>query len=1094
MNLKLFLVAFLIFFCELSTISAQNTLERFGKNRIQYKKFEWKYISTPNFEIYFYDSGVRLSQFAARLLENDFVEITDMLGFQPTKRTRIFLYNSIADLQQSNMGVHDDGLVVGGLTDFFKAQVEVAFVGSETEFKKELRRRLAFMLVREMMFGANLKDMIQSSYLGKYNEWFLFGIADYVAEGWSAEMDDYIRDMVRKKRWRKPHLATGKEAIILGHSIWNFIAEKHGKNNISSILNAARITRNERTGIGYALGVDYLDFIDDWENFYTAPAKETLKNLVDAPSTMKLAGKNRRGKVYNQLLLNPEGTKVAYSESKNGKYKVFVQKVGSKKRKVIFKGGYDAVNQRVDEDIPLISWRNNTDLGIIYQKKSKLTLSVYNTNPKNYIIFNKYKRNYKRQFENFSHIRGFDFSDDGENIVFSADKTDDLESRMGQNDLFIFQIKENNLKPITNDYFDDLHPVFLPNSNSSIAFSSNRLEDSLKTVTRVTQGNFNTELSNFNIFVYRPKQSKTSLQRITNTLGINTNPKFLDNKNLVYLSEATGIYQLKKYNLDDKKDVQITNYTQSIRTFDVSPKDNGFVYLSLNKRRLYPNYVQNFDFKTEITELSNTERSFLRKQRNRTTNVEEVVVPKKTIDTLVKKEELPVVSLYEKDEIDTDNYPFDENIIKKEQDNIEKKQTDLLEIAKKANQNTEIKIKGTFGYTPKARFENVLTTLLIDPIRNAGMQINMSTADLLENHKIKGGFVYYLDLRSSDFFGEYQYLAKRYDVGMRFDRKTIGISQNDPLISQRYTLNRIQTTFSYPITNLLRASVHPFYTNTTTTSLDNPFAFQNKAHYAGIRAELVYDKSIITGQNMLYGTRAKITFENYQGIAVNEGLSRQNVKPKDLNFFKLTADLRHYFRIHRDIIFAVRGTFGRFGGNSPKNFLLGGMDNWVFNQKDAGRAADPLQVAANLDNSDLLFVEFVTNMRGYNYNKMSGENVILGNFELRLPIFKYIFGNRIRSSFFNNLQLVGFYDIGTAWTGISPFEKQNSINTRIVGTNQSVFTALVNDFKNPWLQGYGAGLRTIIFGYYAKFDVGMPVEDFIVGPEPKYYLTIGYDF
>ncbi|TAE51318.1 MAG: translocation protein TolB, partial [Cytophagales bacterium] len=179
---------------------------------------------------------------------------------------------------------------------------------------------------------------------------------------------------------------------------------------------------------------------------------------------------------------------------------------------------------------------------------------------------------------------------------------------------------------------------------------------------------------------------------------------------------------------------------------------------------------------------------------------------------------------------------------------------------------------------------------------------------------------------------------------------------------------------------------------------------------------------------------------------------------------------------------------------NPKQFVLGGMDNWVGNQTDVGRADDPLRFDPSLDNSNILFTEFVTNMRGYNYNKMSGENVLLGNFELRLPIFKYIFGNRIRSSFFNNLQLVGFYDIGTAWTGVSPFNRQNSVNTRIIGSGQSVFTALVNDFKNPWLQGYGAGLRTIVFGYYVKFDVGMPVEDFIVGPEPKYYLTIGYDF
>jgi Tol biopolymer transport system component len=1094
MKIKAFIIVFFITFSyfDLPQLLAQNTLERFGKNRIQYKKFDWKYISTPNFEIYFYDYGVRISQFAARFLEKDFNEITDLLGFQPTKRSRIFLYNSISDLQQSNMGVHDDGIVVGGLTDFFKAQVEVAFTGNENEFKKELRRGLAFMLVREMMFGANLKDMIQNSYLGKFSEWFLFGIADYAAEGWSDEVDDYVRDMVRKDKWRKPHLATGKEAIILGQSIWNFVAEKYGKNNISSILNASRITRNERTGIGYALGIDYGNFIDEWKKFYTIPTQELLKNLTDAPSSFKLAGKNRKNRIYNEFKISPDGKYIAYSENKGGKYKVYVQDLVSRKRKVIFKGGYNAVNQRFDENIPLLSWKDNTNLGIIYEKKSKILLSVYNIYPKNYFIFKKYNRTYYRQWEYFNHVKGFDFSDDGQWIVFSADRKQEVDIKTGQNDLFVFNIKENNLKAITDDFYDDLHPVFMPNSTVSIAFSSNRLSDSLKTVTRITKGNFDKDVSNFNIFIYRPKVSKDVLQRVTNSIGINTLPRFLDNKNIVYISDETGIAQLKKYNLDTEKNIQLTNFTQSVRAFDVNSNQKGLAYLMLNKRNLYPNYINEFDFNTQIPQTFFSERANLRLQRNPTAKIENIKPVEVSKDSTENKK--PINSDYANDEIDTDNYTFDEDIVKKQQDVIEKKQNELIELAKKGNQ-TDIKIKGSYDYSPRARFENVLTTLQIDPLRGWGLLVNMSTADLLENHKIRGGFLYILnDLRSSDFFGEHQYLARRLDISTRFDRRTIFINKDDPFVVQRYNSNRIQTSVSYSVSNLLRVSVAPFYMNTLFTSLDSPFAKQHRIHYAGVRAEAVYDNSIVTGQNMIYGTRAKFVFENYHTVATNEGFRTQTMlTAKNMHFFKMSADVRHYIRIHKDIVLAMRGVYGRFGGNNPKNFLLGGMDNWLFNDRDnGGRVQNPLGVAANIDNSDLLFVEFVTNMRGYNYNKMAGENVLLGNFELRLPIFKYLFGNRIKSSFFSNLQLVGFYDIGTAWTGISPFERQNSLNTRIINTTP--FNAVVNDFKNPWLQGYGAGLRTIIFGYYTKFDVALPIEDFISAPEPKYYFTIGYDF
>ena len=129
-----------------------------------------------------------------------------------------------------------------------------------------------------------------------------------------------------------------------------------------------------------------------------------------------------------------------------------------------------------------------------------------------------------------------------------------------------------------------------------------------------------------------------------------------------------------------------------------------------------------------------------------------------------------------------------------------------------------------------------------------------------------------------------------------------------------------------------------------------------------------------------------------------------------------------------------------------------------------------------------------------NYNKIAGENFFLANLEIRFPIIKYLFGKRVNSNFLKNLQLVGFYDVGSAWTGISPFNRENSLNTRTIGNNQSPFTATVNDFKNPWLAGYGAGLRTVLLGYYLKFDVAWAIEDFIVADKPKFYLTFGYDF
>ena len=136
-------------------------------------------------------------------------------------------------------------------------------------------------------------------------------------------------------------------------------------------------------------------------------------------------------------------------------------------------------------------------------------------------------------------------------------------------------------------------------------------------------------------------------------------------------------------------------------------------------------------------------------------------------------------------------------------------------------------------------------------------------------------------------------------------------------------------------------------------------------------------------------------------------------------------------------------------------------------------------------------MEYVTSLRGYDYNTLHGNNTLLLNFEIRLPIVRYFYNGPVRSSFLGNLQFIGFYDVGSAWTGTSPFSRDNSIS--IVTVSEGSFEAEIQTFKNPWLMSYGAGMRTVILGYFMKMDLAWPIEDNTVG-SPKFYFTLGHDF
>jgi len=234
--------------------------------------------------------------------------------------------------------------------------------------------------------------------------------------------------------------------------------------------------------------------------------------------------------------------------------------------------------------------------------------------------------------------------------------------------------------------------------------------------------------------------------------------------------------------------------------------------------------------------------------------------------------------------------------------------------------------------------------------------------------------------------------------------------------------------------------------------------------------------------NMVEGTRGKISY------TLNQGLDNP-----DKSFGKLDIDIRKYQKLHRELVFATRFFYGRSFGADPQYYLLGGMDNWLFNKTNTTSAVGPLVVEPQQDNSHLLFLEYVTSLRGFDYNTFNGTNTMLFNAELRFPVVKYFHRGPISSNFLRNLLLIGFYDIGSAWSGKSPFATNNSVNTELISPEGSPFQAVIKNFKNPWLSSYGFGLRTVLLGYYMKVDIAYPIIDYEVN-KPRVFVTLGYDF
>lgn len=1056
----------------------------FGHNRIQYKRFDWYFYSTSNFEVYYYPGGQEYALEALSFLEDEFIKLTDILGYAPYTKTKIFIYNSMQELQQSNIGIGGDVFTIGGKTDFVKLQVEIAYPGQAATFKKELVNNLSRILIQDMMFGGSLAEIFQNSYLLSLPDWFIGGASQYLAYGWSQEMDDYIRDYLARKKIKKLVKIQNEEAEIIGQSIWNYIALKYGRTNISNILNLTRIIRNEENSISSTLGISFRQFLSDWQNYYLRQKEEISEHYIAPEEENIVAGYRSKDVVINQVSINYQGDKVAYAFHKNGKYKVNVVDLQTGKEQTVLSGGYLINEQKIDYHLPLVDWQDNHTIGALLYKRGFLYLNTYNLRT---------GEKFQKPLERFRHVESFSFNDNGKLAIISGNVD-------GNNDLFLISMRRNAVKRITNDLYDDLDPVFIPGT-AAIVFSSNRLEDSVDVSENVK---LKAVEDKFNLFLYDLDTTTWEFQRLTNTYSVDRNPLAKNQYQIYYLSDQKGISNLYRYNMLDSTFIQISNYQYSITDYDLAFGDNKISYLMLDEGRakLFVEDEYNLNRRLFTPQTARQRLEQAKYVLSRLPQPKPIVeMPLDPLDETISPEDsliLPDSFLFTEDEepvggegelIDTDNYIFEDDV--KPAFRPESFFSSYRKLERKS------KVLGPLPYEPRFSFNNLITSFAIDPLRShydKGFSILLETEinDLLENHRLTGGVLTTTDLKNGNIYGEYQYLKYWMDFRVRFDRNNYvlrNLEERD--IIHKYTLNRIEVGAALPLTNTFRFEFSPFMATTNFSNLQNQYiinsnptiyAPDSRVLYGGLRGAAVLDNTIERGFNLYQGTRALVEHESYFGIGKRER-----------NFMKLNVDLRHYQKIHKELTLAGRLFYGRSMGNNKQNYLLGGMQNWIFSNFEEQGVNDPLTLSNRKNNSNILFTEFVTNLRGYDYNELFGSNALLFNAELRFPVFRYFSNAPIASTFLRNFQLIGFYDIGSAWTGKPPFTRENSAFHKQYKTEGLQWSAEIANFQNPWLVGYGFGLRTVLLGYYLKIDVARPVQDGKIG-DLRFYLTLGLDF
>lgn len=1074
---------------------------QFGKNRVQYQDMKdrfWSFYRFEKFDTYFYLGGKELSNYTARYATKQIGEIEKIFDYTLDDRIQFIIFNKLSDLKQSNIGLESEQQYnIGGVTFIVGTKVVLYFNGDHRDFEKQIKAGITKVMLNQMMYGGNIKDVVRNSTLLNLPEWFTEGLISYISNDWDAEIENHVKDGILTGKYEKFNRLTGDDARYAGHSIWRYVSETYGKQVISNILYMTRISRNIDSGFLFVLGVSLKNLTYEWFAYYDKLFYQKNKNLA-LPKEEPLLKKAKQNCVFTQLKASPDGQHNIFSGNEWGKYRVWMQNTQTGKKKKIIRIGHK-LEQKTDYSIPLLAWHPSSQLfSMITEHKGKILLTLYDLRTKKKI---------KRPLFNFEKILDFSYSDDGKEIVMSA-------VQFGQSDIFVYNLASNTYHQVTKDIWDDMNPRFI-NKSREIVFASNRNNDTIRLdETKLLPPDASTD-----IYVYNYKTKNNILKRITNTPRINeTQPAPFDSAHIAYLSDANGVNNRFLAKMDSvisyvdtiahysyiAKSFPVTNYPRGIIQQDIQPKSGRVSEIIFNEGKYFM-YQRSVTEERAQKNIELKDWDYRAEQKGKEEKVENT-----NVGTSIPRSRSPLISVpheeekpLTRNEIDINNYTFEgenrNNTREKEVVQTETIVTQQGETKVRQFENGKeiLPEKEKEFSLPKLRnydvafYTDYVVTQLNNNFINSSYQkftgggavffnpginglFKIGISDVMEDYKIVGGFRFSGNLNSNEYFLSYQNFKHRLDQQVVFHRQSfLNIVELSAIKVHTHTLTY---TLKYPFNEV--ASLRGSLIGRTdkevnlSTDLGNLQTKDRNGYLGGLKMEYVFDNTVNRGLNLYNGWRYKLFGEYYQHL--NNGAAR---------FFVIGLDIRHYQKIHRDLIWANRFAASTSFGTERLIYYLGGVDNWF-----APKFDNSISIATD---QNYQYQTIATNMRGFYQNVRNGNSFALFNSELRLPLFKYIMNRPLKSDFLTNFQIAAFGDIGTAWTGSSPYSEDNFLNTQILQSGNLLIK--IKNSKEPIVGGYGFGIRSRILGYFIRVDYAWGVEDGRV-LKPLLYVSLSLDF
>ncbi|MEX0968131.1 MAG: hypothetical protein WD077_12900 [Bacteroidia bacterium] len=1031
----------------------------FEKNRLQYKQLEWNFLPGERFDIYFTEGGEHLAKYAMQEVPVQLEEAQVLFDYRTVNKFRILIYNSYAEFEQTNLFPRWEDDNIGGYIDMEVLKGVVYFTGNHEEFRIQLKAVVARMVLNDWLYGGSIQDILQNSTLINLPDWYVNGLVQFAAEGWPVQKDVQLKEGILSGRFKDFNRLRPHEQDLVGQSLWNYLAQQYGLQQVAGILYYMRTNKNMEAGFVFEIGKRLESLYNEWYLHNQWQYRKYPE--IEMPRETALPQRFNKLNV-EAVRAHPTEEVVAFTVNHHGALEVWLMDFRMRHFERIFKSGFRIKSSYEPAVLPAMDWNpDGSRLSITYLEKGKPALV-------NYDFTQKKLQKDKEALTGLDQVLSVCYLPAGDQLMMSA-------ISQGQSDLFIYDMAFRELTRITNDIYDDLQPAV--NSDGRVLFLSNRKEE------QSAEGEDSLQFTALNIFELLVNDEEPEIHRVAFHGPQDVQQlRWISDSTVAYITSESGIRNRNIAILpsfgstaDTAAIIRQTNYSSNIKNHDVDESNQVFYDLWRNDAGYYISSSQVPEFP-----LQTTIRRKLTPLASEPVSPEQFMPEKTVLDS----------GIIDSSAIDTpaaasDVY-FQTRFLWTEQQWKEY----MRQRAENPRQETPPVPMGTTDYSltfsplylllqvNNSVFYNRYITFLgrrdflYD--RPWDMLMEFALTDVPGNHRIAGGVRIAADFNELDYFMDYAYLKGRLDKTLSFLRKTEKLATQE--LATKETLQELRLTLDYPLNRIMNLQAAPFFrldrTIPRTTGPASAEAPIVSRAFAGTRFQFAYNNAYPRALNLYEGIRFRAWTDIFQGLNADNGILAVP-----------GFEVRTYFTLPASISWASRLTMETSLGRQRVAFYLGGIDNWLYPSFNRDIGTD--------EDEEYLFKVLAPTLRGFEQNIRNGSSYGVLNTELRFPVFKMLNAKPIRSEFTENFQVVLFGDAGTAWSGDEIL--RGSYLVPLPSLDLPPLYATVDAIRQPIVQGVGFGFRSILLGYFVKADLAWGIEDGLF-QERILYISLGLDF